>query len=99
MEYELKKDGSITTIIFNTPKLEFPIIVDMEKKLIDEFENCSKIVFNLEKTEFIASAFIRLCLEAIQRVGKENFEIIKVNKFVKTVLHISKFDNFVKVSE
>jgi anti-anti-sigma factor len=99
MEYDFKKEGTTGYFAFNPPRLDFYVIRDMEKQLIGQFESCSKIIFNMEKIDFIASAFIRLCLEALQRVGKENFEIVNANSFVKTVLHISKFDNFVKVSE
>ena len=99
MDFKVNREDSTAHFTFLQPKLDFYLIRNMEKDLIKEFDNCNKIVFNMENTEIIASAFIRLCLEAVQRVGKENFEIVKVNKFVKTVLHISKFDNFVKVSE
>ena len=99
MEFDLKKKGSTACFTFNSPKLEYSVIRNMEKQLINEFKNCSKIVFNMENTDFIASAFIRLCLEAIQRVGKDNFEIINAKNFVCTVLQISKFDKFIKVSK
>ena len=98
MEFDLNKEGSTTIFTFNNPKLEYSVIRSIEKQLIKEFENCDKIVFNMKSTEFITSAFIRLCLEVIQRVGTENFEIINVNSFVQTVLKISKLDNFIKVS-
>ena len=99
MDFEVKKEGLTAYFTFMLDKVDFYVIRNMEKDLISKFENCSKIVFNMENTEIIASAFIRLCLEAIQRVGKDNFEIINAGSFVKTVLHISKFDTFVKVSE
>ena len=98
MEFDLEKKGTTACFTFNNAKLEYSVIRNMEKQMIKEFENCDKIVFNMKNTDFIASAFIRLCLEAIQRVGKENFEIINAKDFVHTVLQISKIDNFIKVS-
>ncbi len=97
MEFDLKKEGSALIVTFNNPRLDYYIIRDMEEQLINEFESCDKIVFDMKNVEFIASAFIRLCLEAIQKTGKNNFEMLNVDKFVKTVLQISKFDQFVKV--
>ena len=98
MEFEIKKKGSTTIFTFSNPKLDFSVIRSIEKQLIKEFDNCNKIVFNMKNTEFITSAFIRLCLEVIQKVGTENFKIINVNSFVQTVLKISNLDNFIKVS-
>ena len=98
MDLKVTKEGTTGHFTFNVPKLDFYAISNIEKQLIAEFADCEKIVFNMENTEFIVSAFIRLCLVAIQKVGKDNFEIINACKFIRTVLRVAKFDNFVKVS-
>lgn len=63
--------------------------MEVEKKVIDSIESASKVVFDLDGVDYIASAFLRLCVNAIHHVNQENFSIVKVTPSVKKVFKIA----------
>ncbi|MGB7591772.1 MAG: STAS domain-containing protein [Terriglobia bacterium] len=54
------------------------------------------VVFDLKGVDYIASAFLRLCLAAYKQVGPERFSIVNVHPFVKKVLMISNLSDLMK---
>ena len=56
-----------------------------------------KIVFDLEKVEYIASAFLRQCLSLAKRFGKESFSVVNSSPFVKKVFSETGVDKLFKV--
>ena len=58
----------------------------------------SPVVFDLQGVEYVASAFLRLCLMVSKQVGLERFSVVNVHPFVKKVLMIANLSAFLKVS-
>jgi anti-anti-sigma factor len=52
------------------------------------------VVFDLKGVEYVASAFLRLCLLASKQVGLERFSVVNVHPFVKKVLMIANLSEF-----
>ena len=50
------------------------------------------VVFDLKDVDYIASCFLRICIQAAQKVGGEKFSIVNVQPQVKKVLKLSAFD-------
>ena len=51
-----------------------------------------KIVFDLEKTEFLSSVFLRIVLMTAKRVKKGNFTLAKANPFIRELVRSSGLD-------
>jgi anti-anti-sigma factor len=50
------------------------------------------VVFNLEEVDYVASMFLRLCIQIAKKVGTENFSIINLHPNVKKVFMLAGFD-------
>ncbi|MDR2407787.1 MAG: STAS domain-containing protein [Bacteroidales bacterium] len=48
-----------------------------------------KIVFDLSETTYIASSFLRLCIQYYKLVGKERFAIVNVSDNIREVFDIA----------
>jgi anti-anti-sigma factor len=57
-----------------------------------------KIIFDLEQVDYVASAFLRLCLIAVKGVGERNFIIINTEPEVMKVFKIAGLDQILQVS-
>ncbi len=57
-----------------------------------------KAVFDLQGVDYIASAFIRICLKTSKTVKKENFSIVNTDPQVKKVFKIAGLDEQFNVS-
>ncbi len=64
-----------------------------EKKPHEKLE----VYFNLEKVNFITSAFIRICIISAKTVGKENFSIINSSPLIKKTLKIAGLETLMNV--
>lgn len=51
------------------------------------------VVFDLEKVNYIASHFLRICVKAAKETGANNFAIINCQAPVKKVFNISNLEN------
>jgi anti-anti-sigma factor len=52
------------------------------------------VVLDLKGVEYVASAFLRLCLIVSKQVGLERFSVVNVHPFVKKVLMIANLSEF-----
>ena len=70
-------------------------ITDIIYNKINELKNLNnspdnlKIVFDLEKVEFVASSFIRICISIFKEVGHENFSIVNTKPIIKKTFAIA----------
>ena len=53
-----------------------------------------KVIFDLKKVEYASSLFLRIALMAARRVKQGNFSIIHANKFIKELVAISGFNEW-----
>lgn len=60
-----------------------------EIKISDNPPDEIKIIFDLEKVEFIASSFIRICISTFKEVGHRNFSIINTKPIIKKTFAIA----------
>jgi len=60
-----------------------------ELKSSDNPPEIIRIVFDLEKVEFIASSFIRICISTFKEFGRENFSIINTKPIIKKTFAIA----------
>jgi anti-anti-sigma factor len=56
------------------------------------------VVFDLAEVNYIASSFIRICLDMAKRTGASNFSIINCDPFIKKTFKIAGLDEILKVS-
>jgi anti-anti-sigma factor len=56
------------------------------------------IVFDFEKVDFIASAFIRICITTFKQVGKDNFSIINTKPIIKKTFAIAGLTDEMNIS-
>ena len=59
-------------------------------------ENLS-IVFDLEKVDFVSSAFMRICIKFAKKVKKENFKIIHTKLMIKKTYKIAGLDKLMNI--
>jgi len=51
-----------------------------------------KIIFDLEKVDYLSSVFLRIVLMTAKRVKKGNFALVKANPFIKEMIRASGLD-------
>ena len=56
------------------------------------------MVFDLKGVDYVASAFLRICLSVYKQVGPERFSMVNVHPFVKKVLMIANLADLMKVA-
>lgn len=57
-----------------------------------------RIVFDLKEVSYIASSFIRICVNTAKKSEKGNFSIINSDPFIKKTFKIAGLDETLKVS-
>ncbi|HRP02118.1 MAG TPA: STAS domain-containing protein [Candidatus Kapabacteria bacterium] len=57
----------------------------------------TNIVYDLKNIVFVSSYFLRVCLNSIKFIGKDNFKIINIHPEVKKVFIISGFDKIIQI--
>ena len=60
-------------------------------------ESKMPVVFDMERVNYIASAFLRICLAVAKEVGAGNLTIVKTSDYVRKVFRISGLDKKIKV--
>lgn len=105
MAFKQTTDGSKTCVRFSgrmdtetTLKLQQQILQTADQLHAEkEHSPPAELVFDLGEVDFVASAFLRVCLEAFKKVGAENFSIINVSPSVMMVFEISGLEKLVKI--
>lgn len=54
------------------------------------------VVFDLQQVDFVASAFIRLCIYAYQQAGSQGFQLVNTGPSIKRVFKIAGLDAMFK---
>jgi len=69
-----------------------------EEWLFDKVrETKMPVVFDLQKVNYIASAFLRVCVKVSKEIGSGNLSIINTCPYVKKVFKLSGFDKFLTI--
>jgi len=71
-----------------------------EKTLIDKIKDEKpQVVFDLGKVEYVASGFLRVCLQVAKIAGSENLTLINVSEYVRKVFALSGFDKHLNIKD
>ncbi|MBN2022169.1 MAG: STAS domain-containing protein [Pirellulales bacterium] len=54
------------------------------------------VVFDLDKVDFIASSFLRLCIHAQRQAGGQGFHVVNESPLIKRVFKIAGLDAMLK---
>ena len=83
-------------------RMDTPASADAMKvfseKLREVKTDSLKVVFDLKGVEYVASAFIRLCLTAAKGVAKGDFSIINTSPQVKKVFKLTGLDTTLNIT-
>ena len=73
----------------------------MKEKIDDVLQNVSKekllIVFDLKKTDYASSLFLRVVMMSAARIEKGNLTVINANQFIKDLFKTSGLGKFIKM--
>jgi len=76
----------------------------LEERLKEAFQSAQsgeepdlKVIFDLEKVDYVASAFLRLCINVAKRLDNECFVVVKCNPAVKKTFTIAGLDKIMKI--
>lgn len=70
-----------------------------DAKMVDSALNgiTTPVVFDLQKVEYVSSAFLRICIQTVKKLGKDNFSIVNVPTVVMKVLKIAGLDSILTI--
>lgn len=90
---------------FPTKKMDTAASTEADKVFLRSFSEAMtagaravNIVFDLEGVNYVASAFLRLCVSAAHKVEKGNFCIINTDPQILKVYKIAGLDAVLKIS-
>lgn len=71
-----------------------------ENELLDKVkESKIPVVFNLANVEYVASGFLRVCLQVSKLAGTGNLELINMSDYVRKVFTLSGFDKYLNIQD
>jgi len=80
-------EGSLNTIT----------CLELEKELLTRIREAKlSVEFDMQKVDFVASAFLRICLMVFKEVGAAHFSIINLQPAVKTVFKIAGLTDLIR---
>lgn len=66
---------------------------------VEQVEPNQQLRFDLAGSDFVASAFLRLCILAARRVGGERFELVHLTPLVREVFVMAGLDSHLRIGE
>ena len=88
VQYNLESDTTDepTLICVFTERLDTVNCQQIEEELFNKVQESKvPVTFNLRDVDYVASAFLRMCLKVAKEVGLGNFSVINVHPNVKKV--------------
>lgn len=101
VQYNLERDitNEPKLICAFTERLDTASCLEIEEELVSKVrESKAPVVFNLQDVDYVASAFLRMCLKIAKEVGTGNFSVINVHPNVKKVFKIAGFDKQMSIT-
>lgn len=79
-------------------RLDTNYCVEHSEELLQKIEvSGMEVIFDLGKTDYISSAFLRICLQVCKERGKESFSLTNIAPSVKKVFKIAGFDKLMNI--
>ena len=76
----------------------------LEERLNEALQSTQKsgetdlnVIFDLEKVDYVASAFLRLCITVAKRLDQGGFSVVKCNPSVKKIFTIGGLDKIMEI--
>lgn len=87
-------------------RMDSPTAMEIEKTVLAKLEEFSKgetpgkldIVFDLKSVDYIASAFMKICLRAAKSTESGKFSVVNTNPFVMKIFKMAGLDKELNVS-
>ena len=90
-------DGKI--YIFFDGRLDTAKTFQIQSQIISLADGAQHpLVFDLEKVDFVASAFLRLCIISARTVGADRFFLVNLNPTVSRVFSIAGLDKHLQIA-
>lgn len=86
---EKKENGKLTVAVEG--KIDSSTAPELEKKIKSEIGECSALIFDFEKLDYISSAGLRILLGAQKLMGNRNMKVINVNETVNDIFDVTGF--------
>jgi anti-anti-sigma factor len=96
MNHQIRLNGDTITCIMGK-KVNCENTGELGHQMEIFLEFAREIIFDMNSTVYASSAFLRLLVTAIKKLGKVNVIVINANDRVSDVLRISGFDRIVCV--
>ncbi|MBI4863379.1 MAG: STAS domain-containing protein [Candidatus Riflebacteria bacterium] len=72
---------------------------EIDAKLAEVADPDLKVIFLMSGVEYIASAFMRVCLTVLKRLPPQHFKFLQCTPFVRKALTVAGFDTLVPISD
>ena len=96
VEFTVKEEKLVCSFL---ERLDTAYCLDCESKLFEKIrESKMPIIFDLQKTNYVSSSFLRICLQAAKEKGGKNFSLTNVCPSVKKVFKIAGFDQVMTIN-
>lgn len=96
MKYVLENDR--LTCIFDE-RIDTEAARRIDEELSEHVKAGPKsVVFDMTHVQYIASAFLRICLKTAKDIGKESFSIVNVQPTVKRIFKIAQLDSLIQIT-
>lgn len=87
-------------------RMDSPTSMEVEKVIQNKFREVTSktpadklgIVFDLADVDYIASAFIRICLETAKMTGNKRFSVTNTKPFVMKIFKVAGLDKELNVT-
>ena len=82
----------------NTAHIATDVIAKITDHSGGDPEQAFKVIFDIAQVDYIASGFIRVCLQSVRVTKKDNFSIINASPMIKKTFKIAGLDAELNVS-
>jgi len=104
VEFDYQQEGPKLTCRFSvrmdaaTSTVDDPVVAArMEEALAAPQGEALRVVFDLSGVEFVASAFLRICMATSRRAGAGRFEVVSTSPQLKKIFLVAGLDGVFQV--
>lgn len=96
MNISIKRNNEILTIKVEG-KIDSSTAPELESTVKSEINQCTQLIFDFEKLDYISSAGLRILLGAQKYMGAGNMTVKNVNETVKEIFDITGFSYILNI--
>ncbi len=96
MVESFQRDGKLVFVFEG--RLDSLACAKMSDEIMTKVQEANlPVVFDFKSTDYVTSAFIRICMSIFKTIGKENLKCIHMNDAVKEVFKLSHVDHYIQM--